>query len=68
MLEIPPHPLAAGHLKLELTIGVLISLVATLIFGGISEDVINGDPLTLVDARFAVRFHAHAVAPLTLAI
>lgn len=68
MSEIPPRLSAAGNLRSKLTIFVLIGLVAMWIFRRIAEHVVNGDPLTVLDAQLAVWFHAHAVAPLTFAM
>jgi membrane-associated phospholipid phosphatase len=61
--------LAPGsYLGLQLTLGALALLGASWLFGGIAEDVLTGDPLTLVDLQVAQWFHAHATAPLTRAM
>jgi membrane-associated phospholipid phosphatase len=55
----------AGFLGLYLTLGTFALIGATWLFGGIAEDVVNGDPLTVVDARFTAWLHAHTLEPLT---
>jgi membrane-associated phospholipid phosphatase len=55
----------AGYLGLELTIGACVLIGASWLFGGIAEDVVTGDPLTLVDVQVAQWFHAHATPLLT---
>jgi membrane-associated phospholipid phosphatase len=57
-----------GYLGLQLTLGALALVGASWLFGGIAEDVLTGDPLTLVDLQVAQWFHAHATAPLTRAM
>jgi len=47
------------YLGLHLTIGLLVSLAGLWLFGGITEDVIHHDPLTLLDLRLADWFRAH---------
>ena len=49
-----------GYLGIRLTIGVAVLIGACWVFGEITEDVIAGDPLTLVDWRVAAFFHANA--------
>jgi undecaprenyl-diphosphatase len=39
----------AGYLGLHLTVGLAISVVFAWIFGGITEDILTGDPFVLVD-------------------
>src|SRR5918912_1123284 len=48
------------YLGLHLTIGLVVSLAALGIFGGVTEDVVNHDPLTLFDVTLADWMHAHA--------
>lgn len=48
------------YLGLHLTIGIVVSLAALWLFGGVTEDVIHHDPLTAVDLRVAGWFRAHA--------
>ena len=57
-----------GDLGLRLTLGALILIGASWLFGGIAEDVVNGDPLILVDAQVAAWFHARAVPSITLSM
>jgi membrane-associated phospholipid phosphatase len=54
-----------SYLGLELTAGALVLIGASWLFGGIAEDVVSGDPLTLVDVQVAQWFHAHATPLLT---
>lgn len=54
-----------GYLGLHLTLGALTLIGAGWLFGGIAEDVVTGDPLTVVDARVAAWFHARAIPTLT---
>lgn len=54
-----------GYLGLNLTIGAVVLIGATWVFGAIAEDVVTGEPLTVWDARFSAWLHAHAVRPLT---
>ena len=54
-----------GFPGLSITLALVALIGASWIFGAIAEDVITGDPLTLVDARFSSWLHAHASEPLT---
>jgi undecaprenyl-diphosphatase len=54
-----------GETGLHLTIGVLLMLGAAWVFGGIAEDVVSGDSITLLDVELANWLHAHATAALT---
>jgi membrane-associated phospholipid phosphatase len=54
-----------GFLGLHLTLGILFLSAATWLFADLAEDVANGDPLTLTDARFSNWLHAHATPSLT---
>jgi membrane protein DedA with SNARE-associated domain/membrane-associated phospholipid phosphatase len=47
------------YLGLHLTLGLLISLAALWLFGGITEDVIHHDPLTQFDLTLLDWFHGH---------
>lgn len=55
-----------SELGLLLTLGVLLAIGATWLFGGVAEDVVTGDPLTAIDAQIALWFHAHATPAVTL--
>ena len=57
-----------SHLGLQLTLGALLLLGASWLFGGIAEDVVSGDALTRVDLQVAQWFHVHATAPVTRAL
>ncbi len=50
----------AEYLGLHLTVGLIISLAALWLFGGVTEDVIKHDPLTTFDLRLLDWFHQHA--------
>ncbi|MBA3513585.1 MAG: phosphatase PAP2 family protein [Pyrinomonadaceae bacterium] len=47
-----------GYYGLRLTIGALLLIGATWLFGLIAEDVLSGAPLTLSDVRFSAWLHA----------
>jgi membrane protein DedA with SNARE-associated domain/membrane-associated phospholipid phosphatase len=48
------------YLGLHLTVGLLVSLAALWLFGGVTEDVIHNDPLTRFDVSFGAALRAHA--------
>jgi undecaprenyl-diphosphatase len=50
---------------LHLVAGILVFATMTLTLGEISEDVINREPLTVVDAQLSTWLHAHRSPPLT---
>lgn len=55
------HRFARGeYLGLHLTVGLVISMVALWLFGGITEDVIDKDPLIQLDLVILHWFRAHA--------
>src|SRR5574340_187280 len=54
-----------GYLGLRLTIGATMLVGASWLFGGIAEDVMTGDPLTVVDTQVANWFHVHATPAVT---
>ena len=54
-----------GYLGLHLTLGILLLIGASWLFGGIAEDVMTGDPLTVVDKRVAEWFHQRTSPGLT---
>lgn len=58
----------AEFIGLDLTIGAIILIGASWIFGGIAEDVVTGDPLTIIDRKIAVWLHMHATPNLTEAM
>lgn len=57
--------LVAGYFGLQVLAGGLVLVGAGWLFGGIAEDVVNGDPLTVLDAHIAAWLHAHAVPSVT---
>lgn len=57
-----------SYLGLHLTLGVLLLIGASWLFGGIAEDVVAGDPLTVIDKRVADWFHARRTPGLTTAM
>ena len=54
--RLSPH----GYFGLQMTAGALALIGASCPFGGIAEDVVTGDPLTIVDRCIAEWFHSHA--------
>jgi membrane protein DedA with SNARE-associated domain/membrane-associated phospholipid phosphatase len=46
-----------GYLGFHLTIGLICIIGASWLFGGIAEDVVSGDPLTVIDVNVAQWFH-----------
>lgn len=57
-----------SYLGLQLTAGALMLVGASWLFGGIAEDVVNGDPLTLIDVQVSQWFHAHSAPLITQAM
>lgn len=55
----------AGCLGLHLTVGALIIIAAGWCFGVVVEDILTGDPLTVIDTQMAEWFHEHATPPVT---
>lgn len=51
--RLSPH----GYMGLHLTLGVLLLVGASWLFGGIAQDVVAGDPLTVIDQYVAAWFH-----------
>lgn len=47
-----------SYMGLQLTIGILFLVAASWLFGGIAEDVVHGDPLTVIDKDIAEWLHA----------
>ena len=62
--RLSPH----GYFGLQITIGAVALIGASWLFGGISEDVLTGDPLTILDEHIAAWFHARATPPVTQAM
>ena len=54
-----------GFLGLQLTLSIIVLIVATWLFAAIAEDVVTGDRITIVDARFSEWLHTHGNATLT---
>ena len=54
-----------GYFGLEMTLGILAFTGAAWLLGGVTEDVVSGDPLTLFDLRAERWFYAHQVPWLT---
>ena len=54
-----------SYLGLQLTAGAVVLTGASWLFGGIAEDVVTGDPLTVIDVQVSQWFHAHAHPLLT---
>jgi membrane-associated phospholipid phosphatase len=54
-----------GFLGLHLTLSILILIAATWAFGAIAEDVVTGDRITIIDARFSAWLHIHGAPFLT---
>ncbi len=50
---------------LRLTLSALVLIGASWLFGGIAEDVVTGDPLTVVDVLVADWLHVHAKPAIT---
>jgi membrane-associated phospholipid phosphatase len=55
-----------GYMGLHLTIGILIIIGASWLFGGIALDVVTGDPLTILDKNIAEWFHEHRTPGMTV--
>jgi len=54
-----------GYLGLHLTAGLIVLVGAGWLFGGIAQDVVAGDPLTLVDRDVSAWLHARTSPPMT---
>ena len=57
-----------GYMGLHLTMGVLLLVGASWVFGGIAQDVVAGDPLTVIDQNVAQWFHERRTPGLTAAM
>ena len=53
------------YLRLHLTVGALIVVLACWWFGGIVEDLLTDDPLVVIDKQLALWLHQHATDALT---
>jgi len=53
------------YLGLHLTIGLIVSIAALWLFGGVTEDVIHHDPLTQFDIALLEWFHSHSTPHIT---
>ncbi|MDQ2920916.1 MAG: phosphatase PAP2 family protein [Acidobacteriota bacterium] len=58
---------AASYFGLHLIIGTILLVASAWIFGAIAEDVMNREPLTVVDAQLSTNLHVHAFPRLTTA-
>lgn len=56
------------YLGLHLTIGAVLLIGASWLFGGIAQDVAAGDPLTVIDKNVAQWFHVRRTPGLTTAM
>ena len=54
-----------SYLGLHLTLGILALIGAAWLFGGIAEDVVNHDEITVLDVQISSWFHLHATPQLT---
>lgn len=54
-----------GYLGLHITIGALVMVGASWLFGGIVEDVLTGDPLTVIDVLVENWLHQRATPATT---
>ena len=59
--RLPPN----NYFWLRFTFGILMLIGASWVFVGIAEDVVSGDPLTLVDTQLAAWFHTHSTPLIT---
>ncbi len=57
-----------GYLGLHLTIGLVLIIAASWLFGGITEDIIHHDPLVDVDVAVSRFLAAHTEPPFTAAM
>jgi undecaprenyl-diphosphatase len=57
-----------GYVGLHLTIGALVLIASAWLFGGITEDIMHGDPLAVIDLRVSEWLHARMAPPLTTAM
>jgi undecaprenyl-diphosphatase len=55
-----------GYLGLHLTVGVVLIISSSWLFGGIAQDVMDGDPLTVIDVHVADWFHKRLTPGVTM--
>ena len=56
---------AHSYLGLQLLVGAVVLTGFAWLFGGIAEDVVTGDSITVLDVQLAQWFHTHASPALT---
>jgi membrane-associated phospholipid phosphatase len=67
--DLPPaREVRPARFWVHLAAGTVVLVIAAWIFGAIAEDVVNGDPLTVVDRCLANWLHAHATPAVTRAM
>jgi undecaprenyl-diphosphatase len=54
-----------GFLGLHLTVSIIVLIAATWLFAAIAEDVVTGDRIIILDARFSGWLHTHGSSTLT---
>ncbi|MDL2354385.1 MAG: phosphatase PAP2 family protein [Pseudomonadota bacterium] len=54
-----------GETGLHLTVGLALIVATAWLFGGIAEDVVHNEAITLLDVKVAQWFHAHGTAAMT---
>lgn len=57
-----------GYLGLHVTVGALVLIAAAWVFGGIAQDVVSGDPLTIIDRRVEIWLNHRTTPALTSAM
>lgn len=57
-----------GQFGLHLTVGLVLILLAGIVFGEIAEDVVEGDTITVIDVQLAHWFRARAAEDFTRAM
>jgi membrane-associated phospholipid phosphatase len=61
-----PRQAIQGLFGLHFTVGAALLIGAALLFGGITEALIRGDPLVLTDTRLSEWFRSHATTRFTV--
>lgn len=54
-----------GHLGLHLTVGAVLLVLASALFGAIAEDVVTAQAITILDVHVAQWLHAHGTSAMT---